>query len=212
MDDLPLLLPSDPQNRLSKRTRRRILRAHVEGDTFQWEAEDSILSQHLDSYGVTAGMERSKANLKKARHVLAVMRSEFSKLGLKDNEYRECMNTEIDAAANSLQLNDAQRRLLESQFFFPEEITTPPPEAPSANVAQQSGEIATVGTQILTLREECRWTIEDLAQAVNLHPVTVSRHHSGEITPRPRTLTAYERVFSKKLQRQVVINKTLGKR
>jgi DNA-binding XRE family transcriptional regulator len=65
----------------------------------------------------------------------------------------------------------------------------------------------TTGSQIRNLRDECRWTIEDLADAAELHERTISRHEADEIQPYARTIRTYERIFSKQLNRKVVINK-----
>jgi DNA-binding transcriptional regulator YiaG len=65
----------------------------------------------------------------------------------------------------------------------------------------------TTGAQIKRLREECRWTIEELAAIVDLNARTVSRHESGETKPYKRNTSTYERIFSKQLERRVVINK-----
>lgn len=66
----------------------------------------------------------------------------------------------------------------------------------------------TIGSQIRRLREECRWTIEELAEAIGIDERTVRRHESAEAKPQPRVLGSYERVFSKKLERKIVIGKT----
>lgn len=65
----------------------------------------------------------------------------------------------------------------------------------------------TVGEQLQRLREECRWTIPDLAEATGLSDRQVARHLSGKFKPLPRNISAYERAFCKRLQRKVVINK-----
>jgi DNA-binding XRE family transcriptional regulator len=83
-----------------------------------------------------------------------------------------------------------------------------PPLAQNDQPAQQQAPLSeTIGEQIKRLREECRWTIEELAEITDVHERTVSRHELGEVAPYGRTLSAYERTFSKRLQRKVVINK-----
>lgn len=64
----------------------------------------------------------------------------------------------------------------------------------------------TLGAQIKSLREECRWTIEDLASEVQINERTIQRHEANEVAPYARTIRSYERVFSKHLKRQVIIN------
>src|SRR5208282_3489572 len=60
--------------------------------------------------------------------------------------------------------------------------------------------------QLHSLREECRWTVEELANKTRLSVRSVHRHLAGK-PPLDRNITAYERAFSKQLKRQVVINK-----
>jgi len=78
----------------------------------------------------------------------------------------------------------------------------PPPVSPRKVPPSE-----TVGEQIKRLREECRWTIEQLAEFVDVHERTVSRHELGEVEPYARTLSIYERIFYKHLGRKVVISK-----
>jgi len=65
----------------------------------------------------------------------------------------------------------------------------------------------TIAAQLQKLRDECRWTIPQLAEAVRIDPRTVDRHLAGDFSPYPKTLSAYERAFSKHLKRKVVIKK-----
>jgi len=59
--------------------------------------------------------------------------------------------------------------------------------------------------QIEQLRNECRLTVEQLADEVGLDPRSVYRHLGGT-KPRIGHIGAYERVFSKILKRNIVIN------
>jgi hypothetical protein len=72
---------------------------------------------------------------------------------------------------------------------------------------QPSVRSETIAAQLQRLREECRWTIPELAEAADLSSRQVSRHLSGTFQPLPRNISAYERAFSKHLKRKVVINK-----
>jgi hypothetical protein len=76
----------------------------------------------------------------------------------------------------------------------PQPVPSPPPEE-------------TIAAQLRSLLKESRWTAEELAEAVGINTRTVTRHLSGETVPYPRNISAYERVFSNQLKRQVVINK-----
>ncbi len=64
-----------------------------------------------------------------------------------------------------------------------------------------------VAVQLRKLRMECNWSVERLAEVAGFNVRTVARHLSGEVNPHLRNISAYERVFSKQLKRQVVINK-----
>jgi hypothetical protein len=79
-----------------------------------------------------------------------------------------------------------------------------PPVAPSLP--------ETIGEQVERLREECRWTHEQVADAAGFDPTTVARHIGGAMIPSIRSLGKYERAFSKQLGRKIVIHKTPGKR
>lgn len=70
----------------------------------------------------------------------------------------------------------------------------------------------TTAQQIEQLRQQCRLTVEDLAEELAVDPRSVFRHLSGESIPRSRHIAAYERVFSDRLKTKVVINQTSGKR
>lgn len=109
-----------------------------------------------------------------------------------------------------------------------EVVPTPPPESPPTPEGEQSGAQSepgpakhpqvekpevmsvaaeTVAAQIEKFRDECRWTNEQLAEAAELSTRQVARHVSGEAMPYKRNIAAYERVFSKKLKKQIVISK-----
>jgi hypothetical protein len=79
--------------------------------------------------------------------------------------------------------------------------TAAPPE-PSLPPSEE-----TIAVQLKRLRDECDWTIPALPEAVNLDVSTVARHLSGQCIPYARNISAYKRVFSKELKRQVLIDK-----
>jgi Helix-turn-helix domain len=84
---------------------------------------------------------------------------------------------------------------------------TKPSDQADPNPAPSPPPEETIAAQLQRLREECRWTIPKLAEAAGIDPSTVSRHLSGRFIPYARNISAYERIFSKKLKRQVVMNK-----
>jgi len=65
-----------------------------------------------------------------------------------------------------------------------------------------------IAEKIKRLREESGWTVEELAAQIRKDPTTVFRHLSGRMIPGSRTISAYERVFSKRLKRQILIRNT----
>jgi len=103
---------------------------------------------------------------------------------------------------------------LESRIVFwrAEELTLPPAlplpdsELRETRVVQPSKH-ETVGEQINRLRNECNLTIEQLAEKIKVNARSVERHLAGDSVPYARNISAYERVFSKLLNRQVVIKK-----
>jgi hypothetical protein len=208
-DGLPRLLPDDPQNLLSVEARKRIQRARIEAQKFIWETEVSIEAQEalhrLDWDSDEANALRSKARFKNAKAALSVYRREFSRIGIPERAYRKFMKDEIESASNSLQLTQAQQRLLETEFFFPEEKATR--SKPSTIPDTPAKKPDTLGAQINRLREECRLTEEELAEKVDMDIRSVQRHLANEVIPYARNLLVYERVFSKLLNRQIVIRK-----
>jgi len=207
MDDgLSLLGPDDPENLLSTEARKRILRALVDSDKYLWRARITIQQQSFNPEGLDARVLLSDAAYDKAHAVLSAYQSEFSQIGLSDSEFRKAMKSEIEAAANSLQLSDAQRRLLETEFFFPLDIpATNPPAAAAPALPPATAE--TVAAQIDRLRQECHLSAEELAEEVEMDARSVRRHLAGDTVPHPRGLRVYQKVFSKLLNRQVVISK-----
>ncbi|HXJ96846.1 MAG TPA: helix-turn-helix transcriptional regulator, partial [Terriglobia bacterium] len=71
----------------------------------------------------------------------------------------------------------------------------------SASRAGQS-----VASQLTLLKEECHLTAEELAELTEMDVRSVQRHLAGDTGPRGRHLRKYEKVFSKLLNRHVVIS------
>lgn len=65
-----------------------------------------------------------------------------------------------------------------------------------------------VGSQLNRLKDECHLTAEELAEKIDIDPRSVQRHLAGTSVPHARHLRAYEKEFSKLLNRKVVVNKT----
>src|SRR4029077_13983533 len=130
--------------------------------------EVSIEVQHpLDWDSDESNSLRSKARFKHAKAVLSVYRREFSRLRIPERAYRKFMKDEIEAASNSLQLTQAQQRLLETEFFFPEEKAAQRRRSTTAPAV--SGKPAdSIGAQIQRLRVECDLKEEALAEQVGM--------------------------------------------
>jgi hypothetical protein len=63
---------------------------------------------------------------------------------------------------------------------------------------------AALGSQIRALREECRMTLEELADAVRVSARNVRRHEDGTTKHlRPGNLKEYEKVFTARLKRPI---------
>jgi DNA-binding XRE family transcriptional regulator len=81
------------------------------------------------------------------------------------------------------------------------------PQLVPSQVEPQQTTKETVGAQINRLREECRLTVEEIAEKIGVEPRSVQRHEADTSIPYARHLRAYEREFSKILNRKIVINK-----
>jgi hypothetical protein len=83
--------------------------------------------------------------------------------------------------------------------------------APSAPLVEPKAE--TIAEQLNRLREECQLSPDELVEQlsiqidVTIDVRTVRRHLSGNSVPYPRNLWAYQRLFSKLLNRKIVISK-----
>jgi hypothetical protein len=73
--------------------------------------------------------------------------------------------------------------------------------------SKNSDKPPSIAEQVESLRNEADVTQEKLAELIGIDVRNVQRHLAGA-TPQSRTLARYERVFSKLMNRQVVIKKT----
>jgi DNA-binding transcriptional ArsR family regulator len=94
------------------------------------------------------------------------------------------------------------RQILSSQILN-DRITSSPAGVGGSSETQRHG---TVGEQIRKLSDECRLTVEELAEAIEVSPRTVYRHLAGDAQPQPRHLAAYEKHFTARLRRPVQID------
>ena len=90
------------------------------------------------------------------------------------------------------------------QFLIEEKMRTLRVAEPSAVTFGVIAE-KTVAQQIEALRLECDLTQQKLSDEMGIELRTVQRHLSGESVPHRRGLAAYEKYFSKRLNRKVII-------
>jgi DNA-binding XRE family transcriptional regulator len=92
----------------------------------------------------------------------------------------------------------AHEKCIQNSRNVPDTLPVPPEPQPKTE---------SIGTQINRLRTECGLTVEELAEAVEIDARSVYRHLSDQTKPYARYISAYQRVFSKLLKRQIVISK-----
>jgi DNA-binding XRE family transcriptional regulator len=84
-------------------------------------------------------------------------------------------------------------RKIESQMSILEQLAKPVPPHQASKAR---------GAKIRTLRGECRWTLEELAEKLGISDRQVRRHEKGE-GMRSDSLRAYEDVFKDRLNREI---------
>ena len=162
------------------------------------DGQDAILREAIEG---NPNYEVSIAQWSAIRGTFDDLRADFPSLAIEStfNGHPSAIRAQISAA----------RARIETTIGTMEYSS---PEERNKNELRPAKESVSTGIQIRRLREECRWTVETLASKIDRHPTTVSRNESDTLTPQATTLAAYERVFSKRLGRKIVIDKTLLKR
>jgi DNA-binding transcriptional ArsR family regulator len=94
---------------------------------------------------------------------------------------------------------------LEAKALIRERVAATKPQS------AQPESLESFASQIDALRAECRLTVEELAEAIDVKARSVYRHLKG-VVPRGKQLRAYEREFSQRLERKVVLSQTSSKR
>jgi hypothetical protein len=119
---LPLLLPGDPENALTLEARHRINRVIIESHRYSWETRISLRDRSIEFDSEEGDLELARARFKEADEILCAYRTEFSRLGLSNSEYRKLMECEIESIVASWQLSeDLHLNLFRTKFFLPEE-------------------------------------------------------------------------------------------
>jgi hypothetical protein len=72
---------------------------------------------------------------------------------------------------------------------------------------QRETDDESIAAQLDKFLDEANWTVEELAEALDLSPRSIFRHLSGQARPLKRNIKRYEQAFSNRLKRQVVIRK-----
>jgi hypothetical protein len=111
----------------------------------------------------------------------------------------QILRVEADAEARAQEQVLYEKRLAELRQS---EQNKAPELLPPVTFKQES-----IANQLGRLREECRWTIDQLAEKIQVDRRTVQRHLAADAMPYKRHIAAYERVFYKQLNRKIVIEK-----
>jgi ribosome-binding protein aMBF1 (putative translation factor) len=176
-----------------------------------WEAFMNVLKQDPEMFEWTTTSVSKQFSLRHQREIeVSVMNGEIKRVCEAAADYCEKLlpHDEKDARVRAAMERIEQR----SYESFRMSSDYQPTKSPNLPVADNQAEVDTTGSQIERLRQECRWSEEDLADAVGLDLTTVSRHIRGVMEPTTRNCGKYDRAFSKHLKRKVLIEKTPRKR
>src|SRR5438445_3584904 len=140
---------------------------------FTGSASGSI-RRHFETLAIRGASERAKVGNPDLLIVwLEALRHEG--YGLQSGETGSIYNV-CEASANFCRILES--RALQTEF---EEKRCDNPKPAPASPPEE-----TIAAQLQTLRDECRWTIEDLADATGISTRQVARHLSGEFNPLAR--------------------------
>jgi DNA-binding XRE family transcriptional regulator len=81
--------------------------------------------------------------------------------------------------------------------------------AAAARGAQRAEEETSLPAQIKRLQNECGISAEKMAEAVGIDPRSIYKHLAGQTVPRRNHITAYEKLFSERLNRPVSLRKSV---
>lgn len=100
------------------------------------------------------------------------------------------------------------RKMAEQPVHYEKPELRRAPPAGAGDLPFPEGEHATIAAQIDHWREECRLTIEQLAELVGVSDKSVKNHIGGKAQPSLQNIREYERVFSDRVGRKVKLAKT----
>jgi ribosome-binding protein aMBF1 (putative translation factor) len=83
------------------------------------------------------------------------------------------------------------------------------PDRKAARKVERRARRALTADAITQYRDECGWTLDDLAGRMDRDRSVVAKHCSGKTAPRPRTLQQYADLFTKTLKCDVTIGDLL---
>jgi hypothetical protein len=159
---------------------------------------DPATDENLFSYRFPAGIWGAVTD-----HMEAVLAESERDMGSGPSATEESSPPEeLDTSPPALGSFDEERRSIEVLL---DEYLLVPSYVPAAQPESQKAE--TISVQIDRLRQECRLTLEELAEKTGITTRSVQRHVAGDSDPYDRNVRAYERVFSNLLNRHVVIKK-----
>jgi DNA-binding XRE family transcriptional regulator len=137
----------------------------------------------------------------------------YEKLPIYTKEWlKELQQTTIDSALGLMPMWTSgelfRDELVHTLRIYVRQLPKPSSSPPERALPENKPSIQ---QQLDDLRNECRLTVEDLAEALDVAPRSIYRHLSGEAIPRNRQVAAYEKLFSKQLGKSIRLE-TSGKR
>jgi len=196
----------DTRSLFSAEAIKRIDRAKRKADEFTLEAQASIDRNGINPAGRKAKKKEHAGRLKSAEFIVRALHVEYSRLGLSDCEYEICINGEIESLWYLLKLHNSERLLLESKYSTQAELHVEQPAKPALTEKKIDDSPLLTVSQFEQLYSQMDFDCDTLAGLVRLHVRNVYRHRFGYAEPRPKNIRAYEKVFSKALNRQITLD------
>lgn len=93
-----------------------------------------------------------------------------------------------------------------AQEKFAAQVTPPAPQ-PAPNESGVTPQQESIADQIRQLRRESALTVDEIASALDVDARSINRHLAGKAKPRRAHIVAYEKLFSERLNRKVIIKR-----
>jgi len=107
----------------------------------------------------------------------------------------------LELVESRAQQAPAQRVCESGSSFDPNENLRDAVLTKKARIAEIAG--STISRNIDTLRKECGWSFDKLAEKTGIDKKAILQHVNNGTTPRPSTLREYAQAFSKELGRKI---------